>query len=165
MKQIHFLLILIFVTGCSSKPEGFPAVYPCSVTVVNGETPIEGATVTFNYDTGAGAPVTVSAITGKNGIAVMNSMQASHEVKGAPAGQCKVVVVKNNFVPDTKTAEEKKMMSIEEAEAWKQSLVDAANKLPREVPEILESSLTTPITIEVPASSSTHTIDVSTYRK
>jgi hypothetical protein len=85
-QQLIFLCVLcLLAASCSNKPEGFPAVYPCRVSVVNGETPIEGATVTFNYDTGVNAPVTVTAVTGGNGVAVMNSMQASYEVKGAPA--------------------------------------------------------------------------------
>ncbi|MDR1960060.1 MAG: hypothetical protein LBQ54_13615 [Planctomycetaceae bacterium] len=168
--RFHLLVIcgvfcVVSFLGCRRKPEGFPQVWPCSVTIVNGSTPIEGASVTFHYEAGANAPVTVTGVTGTNGTAVMKSMQTSYVTAGAPAGKCKVVVKKNPFVPDTRTNEEKKAMSLDETEAYKQSLIDAADKMPREIPPILEGPWSTPIAFEVSESQATLTIDVSKISK
>lgn len=168
MKHLYcalcFVSCVLLLAGCSKKPDGFPAIYPCSVTVVNGTTPIEGATVLFHYENNSNAIVTVTGQTDSSGVAKMRSIQASYDAPGAPAGKCKVIVKKIPFLPDTKTDEEKRAMTINEAEAYKQSRVDEAAKLPREVPAILESSTNTPISQEISAPKSEFTINVADYQ-
>ena len=39
------LCSLVATLGCSGKPSGFPKVSPCTITVLDGSTPIEGVEI------------------------------------------------------------------------------------------------------------------------
>ncbi|MDR1480783.1 MAG: Ig-like domain-containing protein [Planctomycetaceae bacterium] len=157
-----FLFELFFVfSGCTKKPADFPLIYSCLITVVNNDKPIEGATVTLNYET-IGA-VTVTAITDSRGIAKIKLFQSSYSAVGAPVGKAKILLRKMPFVPDTRTEEEKKGKSIDEEEAYKQSLLDKADAMPREIPDSLGIASTTPLTIEIQNKPNILTIDISKY--
>ncbi|MDR3110953.1 MAG: Ig-like domain-containing protein [Planctomycetaceae bacterium] len=159
----HFVLCcsLVFV-GCNNKPTGFPDVFPCTVTVKDGERPVCDATVKLIYD--SQGSITVTGVTDQSGIAQMKSIFASYEVKGVPAGDARVIIIEGTVVPETKTDAEKRAMSPEEAEAYKQERAKKMDAMPREVPEVLENAQTTPIRISVEKSGTTLTVDISKYK-
>ncbi|MDR2170179.1 MAG: Ig-like domain-containing protein [Planctomycetaceae bacterium] len=157
----NLFALFFIVSGCSKKPSDFPQVYSCTITVVNNGKPIEGATVTFNYEsTGA---VTVTAITDAQGIAKMQSLQLSYATNGAPAGKAKILLQKYPVIADTRTPEEKKGKTVEEREAFKQSLIDKINATPREIPDLFANLETTPLTIEIENKTTNLTIDIAKY--
>ncbi|MCL2120208.1 MAG: Ig-like domain-containing protein [Planctomycetaceae bacterium] len=84
------LSLLLFAFGCAKDvPKGFPALHPCTITVMQDGAPLAGASVLFKptqYDS-----LSASGKTDEKGVAVM-MVQATYE--GVPAGKYKVMVVK-----------------------------------------------------------------------
>ena len=168
--SLIFSIALLFVvlpllTGCSKgpkKPADSPPVSPCKVTVVNGGTPIQGATISFVYDEYPTSATTGS--TNEKGIAEMRSIFGSFVGPGAPLGKCKVAVTKEPSVPDAKTQEERDNMSDNEARAYAEQREKAFAALPREIPASLGDSATSKIEFDVQKSGNDFTIDVSQYK-
>ena len=83
-------LTLILASGCGKGvPKDYPALYPCTITIMQDGSPLSGASVLFKptqYDS-----MSASGITDEKGVAVM-MVQATYE--GVPAGNYKVMVVK-----------------------------------------------------------------------
>ena len=82
--------ILLFASGCGEKlPAGYPALHPCTITIMQDGAPLPGATVLLKpmaYDS-----MSASGLTDDKGVAVM-LVQATYE--GVPVGKYKVMVVK-----------------------------------------------------------------------
>lgn len=95
MNKIVFIPCLIIqcicISGCSksSLPEGFPKLYPCEITVNQGGTPLEGATVTLMPKDPANV-YSSSGTTDASGKAVLKTYGHA----GAPMGKSAIVVTK-----------------------------------------------------------------------
>jgi len=92
MRYTYILLLpLLFLFGCSDssdRPSDMPPLYPCTVSVIQGGSPLEGAVVTFHSDTEQKyRPV---AYTGADGKAVMQT----YGFPGVPTGKYKITVSK-----------------------------------------------------------------------
>ena len=91
MRYTYILLLpLLFLFGCadSDRPSDMPKLYPCTVSVIQGGSPLEGAIVTFHSDTEQKyRPV---AYTGTDGNAVM----LTYGFPGVPTGKYKITVSK-----------------------------------------------------------------------
>jgi len=169
--KIRTLVIILtaglIVAGCgggTSKPPGSPPVFPVKVTVVDGGTPIQNASVTFVY---AEHPTAGTVgFTDANGVAEMRSIFGSYVGPGAPAGRCKVIVTKEPMLPDgvAKSSEEMDTMSESEVRAHQAQVARTLAALPREVPPSLSDIVTTPIEFEVMKGRNDFTIDVSQHR-
>jgi hypothetical protein len=96
--------VLILISGCSQKkkPDGLPELYPLTITITqNGNTPLAGASVRLISTDKQGTPRwNVSGITDNSGTA---KIQTYGEFKGAPVGNYKIVISKEELVYDTST--------------------------------------------------------------
>ena len=84
------LLLLLLLFGCteSNRPGDMPKLFPCTVSVIQGGGPLEGAIVTFHSDSEQKyRPV---AYTGADGNAVMQT----YGFPGVPIGKYKITVRK-----------------------------------------------------------------------
>jgi len=92
MSRHTYILLLpfLFLFGCadSDRPSDMPKLYPCTVSVIQGGSPLEGAIVTFHSDSEQKyRPV---AYTGTDGNAVM----LTYGFPGVPTGKYKITVSK-----------------------------------------------------------------------
>jgi len=92
MKDSLILVMLVILTGCQTKPlpEGFPKLYPVSVTITQESKPFEGAKVVL-FSADNSVHWIVSGQTGSNGVA---KLVTRGEHKGTPVGEFKVCVTK-----------------------------------------------------------------------
>lgn len=118
---LQLIMTLLAVLGCSggpAKPPNFPKLYPCSVTVTQEEKPLEGATVRLVPKTGTFDWV-IMGITNANGIAEI----ATHiQFKGAPLGEFKVLVTKNEQTPSIFDSKEPPEEGTPEYEVWRKGI-------------------------------------------
>jgi hypothetical protein len=83
-------VLLSCLSGCnrrSNKPDGFPALYPCEITIKVNGVPLEGANVKLNSPDARWPP---GGVTNAQGIAKINT----YTHPGAPEGEYKVLVSK-----------------------------------------------------------------------
>jgi hypothetical protein len=90
-------LVLCTFSGCGKEPRpaGFPALYPCKITITQGGQPLEGALVRLMPESGKSEWVT-SGTTNASGVAAV----VTHaKFSGAPEGTFKVCVSKTQLTP------------------------------------------------------------------
>lgn len=162
MKRIHLNLLLlavlcVVVNGCGpKKPADFPEIYPFTVKVVDGETPIEGVQVYFLYDKN---PI-VAGKTDAKGIATISTTVQKYTENGAPAGEYRVQCTKDPLAEHWKTPEEQSQMSKPERDAYLNEWIDKCSELPREIPKIWGDFDKTPLTATVSTGGGEVTFDV-----
>lgn len=160
---ILFSLISILISCSSKEPDGFPRVYPATITVTQDGKPLEGAVVTLEYsaerertrwsaggktdETGSVQPVTV---------------QGSYSVFGVPAEDFLVTIIKNPIVeidqtvdPKTLTPQERDRLNAE----YEQKMIEAQKAVG--IPEILSNPQKTPLRWKV-TNSGTNVLRVET---
>ena len=115
--RIFFILLLAVpvFSACTKqpRPDGFPPLHPCAITITQDGKPLEGALVRLIPD-GHKLLWTVAGTTDKNGVV---KVITHPEYAGAPEGTYKVCVSKteitpSQFPPPPDTA------SYEEMQAW-----------------------------------------------
>ena len=156
-------LSLTLLIGCSGTPQGFPKVVPCTVTVLDGTSPIVDVEVTLQAATPSGGAVFYGQ-TNETGVCKVGTLFASHYKAGVPEGSYKVVLVKEPFVEETKTREEQGAMSRSELDAYRKQMRAKRDALPRIIPVALTAIAKTPLTIDVSGKMTELTIDVAQYK-
>ncbi|MDR2115428.1 MAG: hypothetical protein LBP87_03500 [Planctomycetaceae bacterium] len=145
--QIFILFLLMFVLiGCfSKKPEGFPRVYPATITVTQNGKPFEGVVVMLECSSGR-ARWSAGGQTDVTGSAQPVTVQGNHSVLGIPADDFVVTITKNPEVeidqtidPDKLTPQERDRLNAE----YEQKMAEARKSIG--IPEILSDSQKTPI--------------------
>lgn len=92
------ILVVTALGGCARKtPDGMPKLYPCSVTITQGDAPLADATVTLSSDSLQWA---VSGTTDASGVA---KIYTHGTYPGAPEGSY-VVVVQKQIVEEPEAA-------------------------------------------------------------
>ena len=99
MKHVILLFVccccLIYLSGCGEKyPADFPKVYPMTVTVTDGATPIPDARIMFyrvSRESGGGGYIPFGC-TDATGIAKVTTSQGAYSKTGIPAGEYVVTV-------------------------------------------------------------------------
>jgi hypothetical protein len=166
MKHITIILLLTVcvVCGCGRQfPPDFPAVYPMTVTVTNGGTPIEGVKVAF-YPVLTGQSYAAFGTTNTSGVAKIFTIQGSFDAAGIPAGDY-VVAIQEEINVDMLAVDPIELMKLSDAEKeqlrreW-QKKVDA---YPRKVPVSLNQN--SPIRFTAKETGNTLTVDVAEYFK
>jgi len=89
------ITLLLSLAGCSksNRPDGFPPVYPCEITILMNGAPLKGANVSLSSS--LESRWHSGGITDDQGIAVINT----YSFAGAPEGEYKVLVSKYETPP------------------------------------------------------------------
>lgn len=89
------LLLAAFVTACKpNRPKGCPKLYPCTLKIIQGGEPLEGATVSVFPDDPELARWPIVGLTDANGqVALM-----TQTFPGAPLGSYTVTVSKSENI-------------------------------------------------------------------
>ena len=92
------LCLVPFFFGCGEKkPDGMPKIYPCTITITQENSPLEGASVLLISDDPVLGKWSVAGTTDASGNAVIKTHA---KFSGAPAGQYVVVVSKEEYVAE-----------------------------------------------------------------
>ena len=158
-------LSLTFLIGCSGgTPQGFPKVVSCTITVLDGTAPIADVEVTLQ----AAAPLSGAVFYGKTdeaGVCKVGTSFANHYKEGIPEGSYKVILVKEPFVEEIKTKEERGAMSSRaEVDAYRKQMQAKRDALPRIIPVSLTTAAKTPLTVDVSGNTTELTVDVTQYK-
>ena len=164
MKHTITLLLCLSLTvliGCSGgTPQGFPKVVPCTITVLEGATPIADVEVTLQASTPSSGTVFFGK-TDSAGVCKVGTSFASHYKEGVPEGNYKVILLKEPHVEDTKTREEQNAMSRPELDAYKKEMQTKRDALPKIIPVALTTAEKTPLTVDVSGKTTELTVDVT----
>jgi len=167
MKHSITLLLCLSLTlllGCSGgTPQGFPKVVPCTITILDGTTPIADVEVTLQAAAASNGAVFYGK-TDDTGLCKVGTSFASHYKEGVPEGNYKVILVKEPLMEDTKTRDEQNAMSRSELDAYRKQMQDKRNALPKIIPVDLTSGTKTPLTLDVSGKTTELTIDVSQHK-
>jgi len=115
---------LCILSGCEQKkrPDGMPALFPCSITVTQKDQPLEGALVRLMPESGSFE----WTIGGKSDASGVAKITTHGEYAGAPAGTFKVLVSKIEKQPSAYEQPKDNM-----SDEWKEWFAKSANeKLP-----------------------------------
>ena len=157
-KYILFLLLLLSVSlfSCSNRPPGMPVLYPCKITVIQGEAPLADATVILINvsDIATGQAWAPMGKTNSSGVAVM---MTNAQYSGAAAGKYQIIVEKRDMEP-SKLGPPPAADS-PEYDAWSEKRANEDLALLTLIDEVYSSSKT-PHEIEVGKGPNEKTIDV-----
>ena len=165
-----FSLCCFFGCGGEKLPADFPKLYPMSVTVKDGATPLsEVRLMLFPASTGAGAAYASSGSTDANGIAKISTSQGGFSKAGIPAGEFVVTVEDIINLDDGIPPEEKVKMSIGELNKLGEEQKKKLAAYQRKVPEVLckggKVEGRSPIRFTASEGNNELTIDVAEYKK
>ena len=160
-----FMAVVPFIIGCGpARPPEMPATVPCTVTVLDGGTPLQGVAVTLRFDE-LSSSLLVEGTTDASGVAQIKTTWGNYTAKGAPVGTCKVAVDKYfEIPPNTISEEESEKWTMEQATRHlkeREELIDSLRIIPKEI----SNTSTTPLSMTVEASGGSLTVDVSEYKK
>jgi hypothetical protein len=153
---------LVFSIGCGTKkPNGFPDLVPCSISITKNQKPIGKTLITLAPVSGGGEWIS-SGLTNSDGIAGISTMLGSYSAKGAPEGEFKVFLSRPIEI-DLKVSQED---AINMSQAEREKLKEETDRLMEEsrvIPEKLESIITTPLKITVSKSETVYKIELNDY--
>jgi hypothetical protein len=156
MFRIVFVLLLcallFYQSGCSKKPSGFPDVYPCQITVLNGEQPEENVRILL-YSTSGSGSLLIRGQTNSAGYAVFSTSLNKFSKQGVPKGEYtavfeKIVDMKSSPAAENKNNEKKIKHQGEAGEVIGQAL-KRLELQKKALPAVLQKPATSPIKFEV----------------
>lgn len=162
---VLFLASVPLLVGCdgAARPDNFPRLVSCSITVLNNGNPEAGVNVFLAP--GGAASAGSGGNTDANGKAVIHTSQGTYSRKGAPIGDYTIVLNKTPLVPGAKSPEEFSKMDVDELEAYSREIAAKERALPKIIPEALTNSSTSPIKFTVDKAGAGLTIDIAGYFK
>ncbi len=155
----------LLTTGCGTKkPAGIPPLYPATVTVKNGTSPIADASVFLVSQGNAPGSWAVNGSTDANGVAVINTSQGDWKSKGAPEGEYKIYITK---VPDVKLDSPPEAI-VNDSDALQKFEAEQMKKLkaaPKVIPDKLTNPAQSPLKITVVSGTPAElTVDLSEHK-
>lgn len=155
---------IAFLSGCGEKvPEGFPKTVSCQVTVTDGGSPIEGASVGLIPDKPMNS-IVVGGNTDSAGKAIIRTMQGEYSHLGAPEGSYTVTIAKTLPVDmPTLTDDEFYKQTAQQKAARDKEYKEKLEKA-RVVPEVLNTSKS-PLKLDVGSTGGTLEVDIKEYKK
>jgi hypothetical protein len=146
---ILFVFILFSALGCSrsSKPDDFPKLYPCKITITQDNTPLAEAIVSLVPPDQSNWKWRSSGKTNAKGVATI----MTYGFVGSPAGSYKVTVVKTvdeDPVYITNSNNEKQVSSYESVYTLVEEQYSKPEKTPLEI-NVPESSKGVTATFDV----------------
>jgi len=170
--KILFMLVLaVFLfSGCGkSRPKDMPNVYPVNITITDGTTPLDGATVILVADAAMAesrpANLVVGGTTDSTGKVDLRTTMGTYSEKGAPLGQYKVTIQKDQPIVQTVSDDELQKMDMGERLAHSRKLMAERDAKPKLVPVPLTQSSTTPLRLEVKEKDTALEVDVTQFGK
>jgi len=136
---------LVFSSGCGERlPAGFPKVYPITVIVKDGETPLPNIQVSFipkqPTENSPGVSTAFAAgATKENGVAPITTVQGPYAKKGIAEGDYIVTVEDIISIPSDISPEEKLKMSLEESRKLAQEEERKRAEFQRKIPTLLST--------------------------
>lgn len=162
--SILVCISLIFAVSCSGgAPKGFPKVLPCSITVLDGTTPIADVEVTLRAASDSPGMVFYGK-TDSSGVCKVGTTFANHYKEGIPEGNYKVILVKEPFVEETKTQEEQMAMTRPELDAYRAQMQAKRDALPKIIPVALTTAEKTTLTVNVQGKTTELTVNVAEFK-
>ncbi|MDR2706110.1 MAG: hypothetical protein LBC02_10060 [Planctomycetaceae bacterium] len=165
MKLFQILMLFLpipILVGCFSKePDGFPHVYPATITITQDGKPLEGAVVVLEHPTER-TRWSAGGKTDATGSVQPATVQGNYSVSGVPAEDFLVTIMKNPVVeidqtvdPETLTPQERDRLNAE----YEQKMIEARKAVG--IPEILSDPQKTPLRWKV-TTSGTNVLHVET---
>jgi len=157
---------MILVIGCGpTRPDGIPKLYPATVTVQNGASPIAEANILLVAQGGGhSGSWAVAGITNASGVAVITTSQGEWRGNGAPEGEYRVYITKLPDVHQDPLPEE----LINDSDAIERHAGEYMRLLrdaPKIIPDILTDPSRTPLTLVVSISGRAElSVDVSEHQ-
>jgi hypothetical protein len=150
-----FIFVLSFCyvfSGCGQhgKPNDFPKLYPCKITVTKDGSPVIDAVISLIPEKSV-ENITFVGSTDASGVAKMRSSQAVYIAEGVPEGIYKVLISKQPTLEHTKSESEREAMNPDELALYEDERQKKIAKLPKIVPPVLNTKDTTPLNITVTA--------------
>jgi hypothetical protein len=142
------ILCFGLIAGCSDKPNGFPDIIPCVVTITDNGTPVEGVFVQIETVPPTSS-LSVVAQTDTQGNAAIQTQLGTFAKPGVPVGKLVMVLKKLPKVPHFKSAEEREKMTYDQAMAYGAEMKARQDQLPPIIPPALTNSETSPLTMDV----------------
>lgn len=157
------LAVLTLAAGCGNRPEGFPALVPATVEVVDGSTPLANVDVVLSPTSPINS-IVCSGRTEPSGKAPIFTSLGGYRQPGAPAGEFRLTLVEQLTVP-TKSASEIAAMSFDQQKAYDEERAKQLLAIPRKVPAILSDPEATPLKWSLSASNAVLKINVADHQK
>ena len=173
MNRIFLLILcccLICLSGCGGEkaPSGFPKVYPMTVTVTDGTTPLPDVQLMFYLVGGTGATGS-SGSTNASGVAKISTFQATYSKVGVPAGEYVVTVEDIIRISSSVPPEEKIKMSLAELGKLEEERKKKLAEFVKKVPEVLckqgKVADRSPIRFTATEGKNELKIDIAEYKK
>jgi hypothetical protein len=161
------LLSLPIYIGCNTVtvPDELKNLCPVTITVIDGNQPVEGVTVRLSSKEPRGVFV-CNGITNVKGIATLQSTRGSYTGSGVPVGTYAVVLLKRADYPEDLMPIETDQNLSPSVLAEKQAKQEEFLEKNRIIPKILENNNSSPIDIIVTENTGvTMEIDLSRYKK
>lgn len=91
---VFFFAVVSLFSACNrvKYPEGFPKIVPCTITVVDGGSPVEGVKATLDYADSSMTKWGTAGFSDASG--VVNFLTRGYE--GAPQGGCTILLEKRD---------------------------------------------------------------------
>ena len=167
---VFVLLAFVFLVGCKRKlPKDFPKVYPMTVTVTDGTTPLPLVKVSFLLLSGGN--FAVGAATDESGVAKPITAMGAYTATGIPEGEYVVTLQDIQVVDLGVTDEEYMKMSRKEHAELTKKRQEMLKSLPRKAPAVLCQTGNVPVPDRSPIrftatkGKNELTIDVAEYKK
>ncbi|MDO5552909.1 MAG: hypothetical protein Q4G68_04030 [Planctomycetia bacterium] len=144
------IFIAVFITcGCNeTNPDGITKVVPAKIHVTVGGSPLAQADLQLVGE-GDLSGVAVSGQTDSQGLASLTSVKGDWVKAGAPLGNYRVVVQKQQQIEGLKSMEEVTDMKEEERKAYHAKIEAARKNMRLPFAEAYTSVKTTPLTLEI----------------
>jgi hypothetical protein len=144
--------LLFYQSGCSEKPSGFPDVYPCQITVLNGEQPEENVRVLL-YPSLEFGSLLIRGQTNSAGCAVFSTSLNKFSKQGVPKGKYtavfeKIVDVDRESSPVENKTENKGKKATQQ-EIFLEQIKKRFELQKKALPDVLRKPDTSPIKFEV----------------
>jgi len=164
MKNYLFVLIVLVICGCSTKPSDVPELFPCQVVVMNGTTPIADVDVILGL-TSESLMCSMSGKTNSSGVAVIRTNRLNWQGNGAPAGEYIVTVSKIPKLAEGLSLAERQALDPMEQERYNAEQARKHDELPREIPVELSEFGISPYRMTVSKGRDNKLeIDISTFK-
>ncbi len=158
-----FAIVIFACGGCGpKKPDGFPKLVSCKVTVTKAGRPLDGAVVILSPLSGGGEWIT-SGKADPSGVALMKTTMKDFTKTGAPEGKFRVVISKRVDVDYEYTPEEAAALSPSELVGVQQRYEKRMEEA-RIVPAVFESAMLSPAEIEISGSTADYKIELNDYK-